>query len=157
TAPTDDDRHWLGKAAYPKLQGGLGIDAEYKGFFLTANFTYATDVYRYDNSYLWYTNPAIVGPFNMSADYYYFWTPDNSDAVFPCQTGAIRCFLGDTVIYVIVVSLVRLSYLSLGYIFKPRDIAFLKLSDLRVYAQAKNLLPWTDWKRFDAESNKGVD
>lgn len=157
TAPTDDDRHWLGKAAYPKFQGGFGIDAEYKGFFLTANFTYATDVYRYDNSYLWYTNPAFVGPFNMSADYYDFWTPDNRDAVFPSPTAANNSFLSDSDFYVRDASYVRLRFLSLGYNFKPKDLAFLKLSGLRVYAQAENLLTWTDWKGFDAESNRGVD
>jgi len=155
--PTDADRHWLEKSAFPVFQGGFGLDAEYKGFFLTANFTYAKDVHRYDNSYLWYTNPGFVGPFNMSADYYDFWTPNNRDAEFPSPVASNNSFLSDSDFYIRDASYVRLRYLSVGYNFKQQDLAFLKLSGLRVFAQAENLHTWTKWKGFDAESNRGVD
>src|SRR5690606_4991700 len=137
--PTDADRHWLEKSAFPVFQGGFGLDAEYKGFFLTANFTYAKDVHRYDNSYLWYTNPGFVGPFNMSADYYDFWTPNNRDAEFPSPVASNNSFLSDSDFYIRDASYVRLRYLSVGYNFKQQDLAFLKLSGLRVFAQAENL------------------
>ena len=54
-------------------------------------------------------------------------------------------------------SYVRLRYLSLGYNFKKKDLAFMKLSGLRVYGQAENLVTWTKWKGWDAESNRGSD
>lgn len=157
TTPTDADRHWLGKSSFPIFQGGFGIDAEYKGFYLTANFTYAKDAYRYDNSYLWFTNPGFVGPFNMSADYYDFWTPENTDATFPNPIASNNSFLSDSDFYVRDASYVRLRFLTVGYNFKQKDLAFMKLSGLRVYAQAENLHTWTKWKGFDAESNRGVD
>ena len=157
--PTDADRHWLGKTSYPKYQGGFGVDAEYKGWFLTANFTFAQKVWRYDNSYLWFTNAAFVGTgsqYNMSEDYYDFWTPNNRDAAFPNpQTNT--SYFNDSDFYIRDASYVRLRFLSVGYNFKKKDLDFLKLSGLRVYAQGENLHTWTKWKGYDAESNRGVD
>ena len=155
--PNDNDRQWTGKSAIPVYQGGFGLDFEHKGWFLNANFTYALDVYRYDNDYFFLTAPSYIGIGNMSGDVLDYWTPKNRDASFPALTGSNFSYAGGTDFYIKDASYLRLRYLSVGYNFKKKDLDFIKLSGLRVYAQGENLLTWTKWKGWDAESNRSVD
>ncbi len=155
--PNDNDRQWSGKSAIPVYQGGFGLDFEHKGWFLTANFTYALDVWRYDNDYFFLTHPNYIKTANMSSDILDYWTPKNRDASFPRLTGSNISYAGGTDFYIKDASYVRLRYLSLGYNFKKKDLDFMKLSGLRVYAQGENLHTWSKWKGWDAESNRSVD
>jgi len=155
--PTDADRRWLGKSSVPVYQGGFGLDFEHNGWFLTANFTYAQDVWRFDNDYWFYTNPSVLGNGNISNDYADFWTPTNRDARFPRLDGSNYDRSFDSDFYIQDASYVRLRFLSVGYNFKKKDLDFLKLSGLRVYAQGENLYTWTKWRGWDAESNRTFD
>lgn len=156
--PTDDDRFWTGKTMWPKYQGSFGIDVEHKGFFLTANFTYAKDVYRYDNDYYWYTTPGFAGVFNMSNDINGAWSSTNkTNASFPKLNSQTQALLSDSDFYVKDASYIRMRFISVGYNFKKSDLDFLNLSGLRVFAQGENLLTWTKWKGWDAESSRQLD
>lgn len=155
--PTDADNQWLGKSAFPIYQGGFGLDFEHKGWFLTANFTYALDVWRYDNEYYFFTAPTFVGENNLSNDMRDYWTPDNRDATFPALAGSNFANASGSSFYLQDASYLRLRYLSVGYNFKKKDIDFMKLTGLRVYAQAENLHTWSKWRGWDAESNRTVD
>lgn len=155
--PTDADRRWLNKSSVPVYQGGFGLDFEHKGWFLTANFTYALDVWRFDNDYWFFTNPATINNSNLSNDYADYWTPTNRDARFPKLGGSNydRSFESD--FYIQDASYLRLRYLSVGYNFNKKDLDFMKLSGLRVYVQGENLHTWTKWRGWDAESNRTSD
>lgn len=155
--PTDDDRHWSGKTMWPKYQGSFGIDVEHKGLFFTANFTFAKDIWRYDNDYLWYTNPGFVGDFNVSGDLYDVWTNNNKGGSMPSMTASNLSYLNNSDFYLKDASYIRLRFVTLGYNFKQKDLQFLKLSGLRIFAQGENLMTWTNWKGWDAESSRGVD
>lgn len=50
-------------------------------------------------------------------------------------------------------SYVRLKNVVLGYNFPKAWISKIKLSSLRVYAQATNLATWTKYKGWDPELN----
>lgn len=156
--PKDSDRRWLGKSAIPVYQGGFGLDFEHRGFFLTANFTYALDAWRYDNEYYFFTAPTFIGQNNMSSEVTDYWTPSNRDAKYPKIVGSnFGGYASGTSYALQDASYVRLRYLSLGYNFKKQDLSFLKLSGLRVYVQGENLHTWTKWRGWDAESNRSVD
>ncbi|HLU85756.1 MAG TPA: SusC/RagA family TonB-linked outer membrane protein [Vicingaceae bacterium] len=155
--PQDADRQFLNKSALPIYQGGFGIDFEHKGWFVNANFTYALDVWRFDNEYYFYTNPSSIKQNNLSNDYNDYWSPTNRDASFPKLSGSNYNYAFDSDFYIKDASYVRLRYVSVGYNFKKKDLDFLKLSGLRVYAQGENLHTWTKWKGFDAESNRTSD
>lgn len=155
--PNDNDRKWTGKSAIPTYQGGFGLDFEHKGWFLNANFTYALDVWRYDNDYFFLTAPTYIKVANMSSDVSDYWTPTNTDASFPKLTGSNFSYASGTDFYVKEASYLRLRYVSVGYNFKKKDLDFMKLSGLRVYAQGENLHTWSKWKGWDAESNRSVD
>lgn len=151
------DRVFTGKSFIPKYQGAFGLDAEYKGWFVNANFTFVKDVYRYDSDYQSLMDPRNLGNFNVSADILDYWSSTNTNGTIPSlkatnydyQTYSDR-FLKDA-------SYVRLRYLSLGYNFRPQQLTHLKLSGLRVFAQAENLYTWTKWKGWDAESFRSSD
>jgi len=156
-APTDGDNQWLGKSSMPVYQGGFGLDFEHKGWFLTADFTYALDAWRYDNEYFFFTSPNGIKQNNLSNDLNDYWTPDNRDASFPALRGSNFSYASGSSFYLQDASYLRLRYLSVGYNFKKKDLDFLKLSGLRVYGQAENLYTWSKWRGWDAESSRAVD
>ena len=155
--PKDSDRRWLGKSSIPVYQGGFGLDFEHKGWFLTANFTYAIDAWRYDNDYYFFTSPTFVKQNNLSMDMHDYWTPENTDASFPKLAGSNFAYASGTSFYLQDASYVRLRYLSLGYNFQKQALDFMKLAALRVYVQGENLHTWSKWRGWDAESNRSVD
>ena len=155
--PTENDLFWTGKTMWPKYQGGFGLDIEHKGWFLTANFTFAKDIYRYDNDYLWFTNAAFLDTNNMSADLWNAWSTTNKDGNFPALNARNNSYFVDSDYYIKDASYVRLRFLSIGYNFNKKDLSFLNLSGLRIFAQGENLYTWTNWKGWDAESSRGVD
>lgn len=155
--PTDADYQWLGKSSMPVYQGGFGLDLSHKGWFLTADFTYALDAWRYDNDYYFFTAPSFIKQNNLSNDMRDYWTPDNRDASFPALTGSNFAYAGGSSFYLQDASYLRLRYLTLGYNFNQKDLSFLKLTGLRVFAQAENLYTWTKWRGWDAESSRSID
>lgn len=155
--PTEEDLFWTGKTMWPKYQGSFGIDIEHKGWFLTANFTYAKDIYRYDNDYLWFTNAAFLKNYNMSGDLWDAWSNTNKDGSIPALNAKNNSYFADSDFYIKDASYLRLRFVSIGYNFNKNDLSFLKLSGLRVFAQGENLYTWTKWKGWDAESSRGID
>ena len=155
--PTDADYQWLDKSYMPKMQGSVGLDVEHKGWFLTANFTYALDAWRYDNDYFFYTAPGSIKSHNLTNDMRDFWTETNRDASFPALAGSNFAYAGGSSFYLQDASYLRLRYLTIGYNFKKKDLDFMKLSGLRVYAQAENVYTWSKWRGWDAESSRAVD
>lgn len=155
--PTDADYQWLGKSSMPVYQGGFGLDLQHKGWFLTADFTYALDAWRYDNDYYFFTAPSFIKENNLSNDMRDYWTPDNRDASFPALSGSNFAYASGSSFYLQDASYLRLRYLTLGYNFNQKDLSFLKLTGLRVFAQAENLYTWTKWRGWDAESSRSVD
>ena len=86
-----------------------------------------------------------------------FWTPDNRDAAFPALSGSNFANASGSSFYLQDASYLRLRYLSVGYNFNRKDLSFMKLSGLRVFAQAENVHTWSKWRGWDAESNRSVD
>ena len=155
--PTDDDRVWTGKSFIPKFQGGFGFDVTYKGFFANTLFSYVGGVHRYDNDSEQFLDPSDVGTFNKTRHIRDYWTPNNRYTDVPSMDVDNLAYAGMSDRFVKDASYVRLRYVSVGYNFKKADLNFMKLTGLRVYAQAENLYTWTKWKGFDAESNRGID
>ena len=155
--PTDEERKFTGKSAYPVYQGGFGFDLDYKGFFLTTQFSFVQDIYRFDYDYSGFLATGDIGTFNKTRALHDSWTPSNTDAEYPSLRNTNEFYQNNSDRHLRDGSYVRLRYMTLGYNFPAHNLAPLKISSLRVYAQAENLYTWTKWKGFDAESNRGND
>lgn len=154
---TDADRQFTGKSMIPKYQGAFGLDIDYKGWFLSSSFTFVQDIWRFDYDYSSLIDSDNIGNWNLSRDMYDYWTPTNRNASLPSVNASNLFYENDSDRHLRDASYVRLRYLSLGYNFNKRDLSFVKLSGLRVFAQAENLYTFTKWKGWDAESNRGSD
>jgi len=151
------DRVATGKSAVPVIQGGFGLDANYKGFFLSAQFSYVTDIYRFDYDLDGLQDPTSIGIFNQSTDMLRAWTPDNRITDIPslsftnaAQGNASDRFLKDA-------SYVRLRFASFGYDFPKKLLDKTFLSSVKAFVQAENLITWSKWRGWDAESSRAED
>jgi TonB-linked SusC/RagA family outer membrane protein len=151
--PTLDDRVMTNKSPIPRYQGGFGFEASYKGFYLTTQFTFVSDVYRFDSDLQSLSDSNSIGNFPVTTDLERAWTPDNRVTDIPSINSTNTAaedlsdrFLRDS-------SYLRLKFSSVGYNVPSKFLEQTFLSSLRVYAQAENLLTWTKWRGFDAESN----
>src|SRR5690606_36346026 len=159
-SPDEDlDRVHTGKTFFPIYQGGFGFNAEYKNFFLTTQFNFVADIWRFDwdHESLMSTAPSgEFGQFNKSADLIRAWTPDNRYTDVPALTYATANydvhdrFLKDA-------SYLRLRFVSFGYDFSKELLKGTFIDGLRVYAQGENHVTWSKWIGWDTESNRASD
>ncbi|MFP5438307.1 MAG: SusC/RagA family TonB-linked outer membrane protein [Bacteroidia bacterium] len=155
--PQTTDRVWTNKSLYPRYQGGFGLDAEYKGFFATAMFTYVYKAWRLDQDYQSLMDPTDLDQFNKSQDLLRYWTPDNRVTDVPALYAENAAQGNDSDRFLVDSSYLRLRYLSVGYNFNKSLLDGTPFSTVRVYGQAENLLTWSKWRGFDAESNRAGD
>lgn len=155
---TSDDYMNLG-SPFPDFTGGLNLNAEYKGFDLSA-FIYAAlgqEVYdatrRYD-----------MNGTNYRGEWLNRWTGPGTSDEYPRVT-----FVDDnqnmkTVsdFFVHNGSFVRLRNLTLGYTLPKQVTNYMKINKLRFYITAENLLTFTKFVGYDPEIggsvfNNGID
>jgi len=155
--PTDNDRRYTNKSGIPKYQGGFGLDAEYKGFFATASFTYVADIYRFDYDLANLLDPDDSNLFNKSTSLLNYWTPENRETNIPSLYASNKSIEARSDRNLRDASYVRLRYASLGYNFTPALLQNTPFTNIRAFLQAENLFTWTKWRGFDAESNRAAD
>uniref|UniRef100_UPI003217F282 SusC/RagA family TonB-linked outer membrane protein n=1 Tax=uncultured Draconibacterium sp. TaxID=1573823 RepID=UPI003217F282 len=149
---TDDDRVDLG-SPYPDFTGGFNLDLEYAGFDFSM-FIYAAlgqEVYdatrRYD-----------MNGTNYRGDWLNRWTGPGTSNEYPRVT-----FVDDnqnmkTVsdFFVHDASYVRLRNITMGYTLPENITDYIKISRVRLYVTAENLLTFTPYKGYDPEIGGGV-
>lgn len=138
----------------PKLYGGFNTDFSWKGLTLNAIFTYSIGGHRLSGYYeglissvgLSHAAPELIGN---------CWTPENTDAYFPRRitnaTGYTPFSAGDTDRYIQNTSYLRLSTLTLSYLFQSGLTNRIRVNNLRVYFTASNVFTATKDKGFDPE------
>lgn len=137
---TADDRT-LSKTINPVVTFGLNLNAGYKGFDLTLNFTGAADVGRA------FTKEAF-GEFSGSAGHpstawLDSWTPTNPNASMPrvaesrMSPSEASNVMSD--FWVINTSYIRLKTLQLGYTLPKSALSAIGLTNVRFYYSAENL------------------
>jgi TonB-linked SusC/RagA family outer membrane protein len=156
-APKATDRKAFGKNNVPKYQGGFGFDFDYKGFFLSSTFTFAQDVWRFDNDLENLYDSDNIGTFNVTDDLANAWTATNTASNIPSLNAANSTADNSSDRFLRDASYVRLRNAQIGYRV-PR--AFLErtfLTDLSFTLQGENLFNITKWKGFDPESSRVND
>jgi TonB-linked SusC/RagA family outer membrane protein len=151
------DRRLTNKSLAPVYQGGFGFEATYKGFYLTTQFNYVADIWRFDFDLENLQDASDIGQFNKSTDMFNAWTPDNRITDQPSlfvtnkgQDAASDRYLMDA-------SYVRLRYATLGYSFSKDVLAKTPFKGIKAFVQGENLATWSKWRGWDAESNRAGD
>ena len=146
----DTDRVWLDKNIYPDFQGSFGLSADYKGFYVSARFNYTLGVDRYDYDLQGFQDPNAIGQFRHSRDLLRAWTPTNRETDIP-SLSANNLNLDGTR-YLRNSDYLRLRFVSVGYNVPKKYMETIKLRTGRVFVTGENLLTFTEWRGFDAES-----
>lgn len=137
---TADDRV-LGKTTDPVVTFGLNLNAGYKGFDLTLNFTGAANVGRA------FTKEAF-GEFSGSASHpstawLDSWTPQNTNASMPRVAESRKSPSESSTVmsdfWVMNTSYLRLKTLQLGYTLPKSAVQAIGLTNVRFYYSAENL------------------
>jgi hypothetical protein len=152
---TDDwtlaDYYVMEESTLPKLYGGFGTTIRFKGFDLTANFTYQIGGKQHDNTYAAFmTTPSDNhGGWNVHRDALNAWTPTNTDTDVPrwnyndLNVGNTQSrFLTDA-------SYLNLQNINLGYTLPKSFTQKFQVQQLRIYASAENVFYWSKRKGFD--------
>ena len=95
----------------------------------------------------------FTGQQNASADASNRWTPDNPTQSYPRAKLDPAPVFSDQ--FVEDGSFVRLKTLQFGYALPKEITDRLRVSNLRLYANAQNLLTWSDYRGFDPEVTSG--
>ncbi|WEK17750.1 MAG: TonB-dependent receptor [Candidatus Pedobacter colombiensis] len=132
----------------PKFTGGFSNNFSYKGFDLNVffQFVYGNQIQNI-NKYL--MEGSTVFGSNQYATYQDRWTPTNpSNTYFRTGGGGPAVYssrlLEDG-------SYLRLKTVNLGYTFDPKILRNIKLSKVRCFVSAQNLLTWTKYSGLDPE------
>ena len=163
-AITTADRTHLGSPV-PKFTGGLGLTLTYKNFDLIAyaNVSLGNKIF---NQSKWFTDffPSFLGA-AKAARVKDSWSPTNTGSKIPIFESASNFSTNtqSSSYYVEDGSYGRFQNLSLGYTFPASVLAKVKLTRLRVFAAANNLLTITKYEGLDpsvggnADTNFGID
>ena len=145
------DADWLGINILPSWTGSLQLDVDYKGFFLTTQWSYATDVDRIDNTYASLTDPDDVGQFNLSADILNFWQQPGDITDQPSPTATNRnSFASDR--FMRKADFLRMRYASIGYNFPQEFLNGTGFNRLSVFVNGENLITLSEWRGYDPET-----
>ncbi|OZV67113.1 SusC/RagA family TonB-linked outer membrane protein [Winogradskyella aurantia] len=146
-----EDRVWLGKNAIPEWTGTFQLDLEFKGFFLTNQWAFATGVDRIDNDYASLVNPDDVGQFNLSRDILRAWSQPGDITDQPSPTAANRnSFASDR--FMRSADFLRLRFASFGYRFPKSVLDGTGFTNVSVFVNAENAITFTEWRGYDPET-----
>jgi hypothetical protein len=131
----------------PNIFGGFGLDANYKGFALNAQFNYQFGSRAYNNERNNIENPDYYYD-NVNADLLGEWqrAGDITNIPRPGNT-----YFSNTTRFVEDNSFVRLRNITLSYTLPANWVGKAKLRNVTLYASGINLLTWTNWRSRDPE------
>jgi len=154
---TIDDRVQTGKNSLPVYQGGFGFNLDYKGFFCNTQFTYAMDTWRFDYDMNNLYSTSSVGQFNVSKDMLNAWTPTNTITNIPALYATNYAMEDYSDRFLKDASYIRLRNLQFGYKLSAKSLEKTFFTSATFTLQGENLLTFSKWRGYDAESNRASD
>jgi TonB-linked SusC/RagA family outer membrane protein len=139
---------------YPWLNGGFGVNAEYKGIFLNVDFTFSQGKYLINNDRYFFENPNQFAGYNQSRTVADYWTTPGQNAKFP-RYGVQFTQFDDRLIEN--ASFIRLKTLQVGYNLPKSIIEPTKaIKGARVFFVGRNLLTFTEYTGPDPEADTNL-
>ncbi|MGB8194544.1 MAG: SusC/RagA family TonB-linked outer membrane protein [Chitinophagaceae bacterium] len=134
----------------PPLNGGFGTTAGYKGFFMSADFSFSKGKFMINNDRYFFENPRVFTGYNQFNTVNDFWKQPGDIARFP-RVGVTNWTQFDSRL-IEDASFMRLKAFTIGYNF-PRTIlnrtSIVKAA--KFYVTGRNLLTWTKYTGPDPE------
>ena len=142
---------------YPPINGGFGTTAGYKGFFMSADFSFSRGKFMINNDRYFFENPRVFTGYNQFATVNNFWKQPGDIAVFP-RVGVTNWTQFDDRL-IEDASFTRLKAITIGYnvtqnILKKTTV----VKAVKFYVTGRNMLTWTKYSGPDPEvdSNLGL-
>ncbi|MBR5860805.1 MAG: TonB-dependent receptor [Bacteroidaceae bacterium] len=150
----EDDKVLVGKNYNAPWQGGFGTTMSYKGVTFTANFSWVSDRWMFNNDRFFEESNGLYSAYNQSKRMLYNrWKNPGDIADIPRYGVTPQMdsrFLEDA-------SFLRLKNVMLSYDIPSSILKQSRcISRARVYLQAQNLLTWTKFSGLDPESTSNV-
>jgi TonB-linked SusC/RagA family outer membrane protein len=134
----------------PPINGGFGTTAGYKGFFMSADFSFSRGKWMINNDRYFFENPRVFTGYNQFATVNDFWKQPGDIARFP-RVGVTNWTQFDDRL-IEDASFTRLKALTLGYNL-PKTLldktAIVKA--VKFYVTGRNLITWTKYTGPDPE------
>lgn len=146
-----DDRVSTGKSYVPKYTGGFGTSVTYKGFNLYAQFTFAAEQYRWNQSYSILEDPNQGAISNLSTSMLTAWQNPGDITSVPSLDYSVRLQTHDK--YLEDASFLRLRNVALSYTLNGKDNNINFFNSVRFSLSAVNMFTWSKWRGFDPESD----
>lgn len=142
---------------YPPINGGFGTTAGYKGFFMSADFSFSRGKFMINNDRYFFENPRVFTGYNQFATVNDFWKQPGDIAVFP-RVGVTNWTQFDDRL-IEDASFTRLKAVTIGYNVTQnilRKTTVVKAA--KFYVTGRNMLTWTKYSGPDPEvdSNLGL-
>ncbi len=140
----------------PKHVGGFGLNANYKGFYVMANFSYQFDVVRSNNTRNWITDGTVgyTSAVNQSRELIdNQWLKPGDQKWFASPLYAKNFTSSDLED----AKFLRFRTLNIGYNIPAIKLNGKKfINGINVYANAQNLAIWSPWRGVDPEDNNNI-
>ncbi|SDQ70317.1 TonB-linked outer membrane protein, SusC/RagA family [Chryseobacterium soldanellicola] len=140
---TNDIQDIKDKTPFPKIFGGFGATFTYKNFDITADFTYKFGGYSVNNQAHSLLDPSSFDT-NLRVDAINYWQNPGDTNVLP-KPNPDGIWLTDY--FLQKTDYIRFRSLNIGYTFDKNFLGDnVPLNSIRVYAQAQNLILWTNYE-----------
>tara|TARA_B110000503_G_C7165417_1_gene421681 strand:+ start:443 stop:3670 length:3228 start_codon:yes stop_codon:yes gene_type:complete len=156
---------YVGKSAIPKVRGSFRLNASYKNFDLTTQFSYSLGGYVYDNGYATLmSSSGLVGANNWHTDISNAWSQPGDVTNVPRLSSGIStdvAFNSYSSRFLTKADFLSLNNLRIGYTVPQQFLSKLKISKLNMYISGDNLMMLSGRKGLNpttliSSSNSGI-
>lgn len=145
-----------GKLKHAPINGGFGLNVNYKAFSLDMSFSFSYGRYLLNEDRLKVNNLGVFGVYNFSRDILNYWKQPGDNTIYPKISNGMRVMQSDTRLLEDA-SFVRLKSISLSYNLPQKIIEQIKFfNGLRLFASARNIFTLTKYTGADPEFSNNI-
>lgn len=140
-----------GVSRYAPINGGFGLNAQFKGFYMQADFTFSLGKHIISNDLYFSRNPVKFSDLNQHRDVTDYWKKEGDIAKFPRLYNGVKFMEFDDRM-LLNSSFARLKNLTIGYSIPNNILAKQNiLKGAKIFFTARNMLTFTSFEGLDPE------
>jgi TonB-linked SusC/RagA family outer membrane protein len=155
TTYADATQRFVGKSAIPKVRGAFRLNASYKNFELTTQFTYSMGGYAYDGAYAGLMANGALGQNNWHTDMRDRWQQPGDITGVPRLSAALDANVNArSTRFLTKADYFGLNNVQLGYNLPGKFADKLNLSKLNIFVSGDNLLFFSHRDGFNTSTSE---